>query len=140
MNQPEPTAEPLLALYTVTNNYIVQYRDLAFRAAVITIGMLGACIGLGLNDRFRALWSQQSRGVLLSILVIVVISAEVFICIINGKCVSLKRRRASLEKILALEIYAEGTKDTFVYNWGLAIAFCGLIMLTTFLALVAFSH
>ena len=41
--QPENpvTPEALLILYTVINNYILQYRDFAFRTAIYTVALLG---------------------------------------------------------------------------------------------------
>jgi hypothetical protein len=141
----EPSVDALLTLYWVTNNYILQYRDFAFRAAVYTITLLGACIGLGLNQSFKSLWSDQARGVLLVLLSLVSLVAIVFICTINRKCVILKRRRTVLEDALgysAVEqpIIIDRTPDTFGMNWRHAIAFCLLIALAAFLAIAAFSR
>jgi hypothetical protein len=145
--QSEPSTEALLALYTVTNNYILQYRDLAFRTAVYTITLLGGCIGLGLNERFKALWSEQARGVLLVVLVLISAAAVAFICIINRKCLILRRRRNALDEVLGFyasingkPLIGETTPDTFGMNWRYAIAFCLLILLVMFLALTTFSH
>ena len=140
-----PSENALLVLYTATNNYILQYRDLAFRAAVYTIGMLGACIGLGLNDRFKAMWSPQVRGVLLTILAAVGLSAVIFICIINRRCITLKRRRDYVERALGyygseVPIFSGRPPDTFGMNWRYAIAFCSLIVLVMFIAIVTLSR
>jgi hypothetical protein len=140
-----PSESALLVLYTATNNYIIQYRDLAFRAAVYTIGMLGACIGLGLNDRFKAMWSPQVRGVLLTILAAVGLSAVIFICIINRRCITLKRRRDYVERALGYHdtgapILLGRPPDTFGMNWRYAIAFCSLIVLVMFIAIVTLSR
>lgn len=149
--QLNPTAvEALTVLYTNTNSYILQYRQFAFQAGVYTVGLLGGCIGLALNDRFKSLWSEKTRGFLLAVLLIFSAVATTFICIVNHKCILYKERRTRLEQVLGFcnsdhlgirEPLITGSASRSVGgNWKYAAAFCLLIGIVTFLAMVAFAR
>lgn len=104
---------------------------------------------MALNDRFKALWSEQARGFLLAVLLLISVVAAIFICVTNQKCLVYKRRRCSLEELLGFygsacsggqPVIVRQPPDTFGMGWRYAIAFCALIALVTVLALTAFSR
>lgn len=148
-NPGQTQTQALLTLYTITNNYILQYRDIAFRVAVYSVGLLGACVGLALNDRFRSLWSERARGFLLAVLLLFSIVAVLFIFVINHKCVLLKQRRTILEDLLGYsktEFYSKNDAPLIPRqqlhlgaNWRYALAFSCLIAIATILVITAFS-
>jgi hypothetical protein len=134
-----------------SNQYLLQYRDFAFKAGTYAIGLLGALIGLAMNERFKSLWSEEARGFLLAIVVAFALVVFAFIKIINQKCFLYKKRRILLEQPLGcyypsfasqlgVPLIQKAEAESFSSEWKYAIAFCMLIALITVVAMIAFGH